>query len=139
MSQSDALADSQPLSPNQEEQAEAGDQSLVAEPSEERSGSRSLRPLAMLWPFIRPYRGTLVLALGALLVASGAVLSMPFAVRDVIDQGFTSDRASEIDQYFVALLLFAVVIGVFGGRARTLWDGSANESSPISETPFSAR
>ena len=86
MSQSDALADSQPLSPNQEEQAEAGDQSLVAEPSEERPGSRSLRPLAMLWPFIRPYRGTLVLALGALLVASGAVLSMPFAVRDVIDQ-----------------------------------------------------
>ena len=93
MSQSDALADSQPLSPHQEEQAEAGDQPLVAEPNEERPGSRSLRPLAMLWPFIRPYRGTLVLALGALLVASGAVLSMPFAVRDVIDQGFTSDRA----------------------------------------------
>ena len=126
MSQSDALADSQPLSPNQEEQAEAGDQSLVAEPNEERPGSRSLRPLAMLWPFIRPYRGTLVLALGALLVASGAVLSMPFAVRDVIDQGFTSDRASEIDQYFVALLLFAVVIGVFGA-ARAYFVGWLGE------------
>ena len=109
MSQADALADSQPLPPSQEELAEAGDQLLVAKPSEERPGSRSLRPLAMLWPFIRPYRGTLVLAFGALLVASGAVLSMPFAVRDVIDQGFTSGRASEIDQYFVALLLFAVV------------------------------
>ena len=76
MSQSNALADSQPLPPNQEEQAEAGDQPLVAEPNEERPGSRSLRPLTMLWPFIRPYRGTLVLALGALLVASGAVLSL---------------------------------------------------------------
>ena len=80
-----------------------------------------------------------MLALGALLVASGAVLSMPFAVRDVIDQGFTSDRASEIDQYFVALLLFAVVIGVSGRRARTLWGGSANESLPISETLSFAR
>lgn len=76
--------------------------------------SRSLKPLAMLWPFIRPYRGTLLLALVALVVASAAVLSMPFAVRDVIDQGFTSERASDIDQYFLALLGFAVVIGLFG-------------------------
>ena len=54
-----------------------------------------------------------MLAFGALLVASGAVLSMPFAVQ-MSSTGFTSGRASEIDQYFVALLLFAVVIGVFG-------------------------
>lgn len=68
----------------------------------------------MLWPFIQPYRGTLVLALVALVVASAAVLSMPFAVRDVIDQGFTSERASDIDRYFLALLGFAVIIGLFG-------------------------
>ncbi|MGA0168780.1 MAG: ABC transporter transmembrane domain-containing protein [Pseudomonadales bacterium] len=68
----------------------------------------------MLWPFIQPYRGTLMLALVALVVASAAVLSMPFAVRDVIDQGFTSERASDIDRYFLALLGFAVIIGLFG-------------------------
>ena len=55
-----------------------------------------------------------MLALVALVVASAAVLSMPFAVRDVIDQGFTSERASDIDRYFLALLGFAVVIGLFG-------------------------
>ena len=44
---------------------------------------------------------------------------MPFAVRDVIDQGFTSDRASEIDQYFVALLLLLSSLG-FSGGARVL-------------------
>jgi ATP-binding cassette subfamily B protein len=80
----------------------------------EKRSSRSLKPLAMLWPFIQPYRGTLVLALVALVVASAAVLSMPFAVRDVIDQGFTSERASDIDRYFLALLGFAVIIGLFG-------------------------
>lgn len=55
-----------------------------------------------------------MLALVALVVASAAVLSMPFAVRDVIDQGFTSQRASDIDRYFLALLGFAVIIGLFG-------------------------
>ena len=55
-----------------------------------------------------------MLALVALVVASAAVLSMPFAVRDVIDQGFTSERASDIDRYFLALLGFAVIIGLFG-------------------------
>jgi ATP-binding cassette subfamily B protein len=80
----------------------------------EKRSSRSLKPLAMLWPFIQPYRGTLMLALVALVVASAAVLSMPFAVRDVIDQGFTSERASDIDRYFLALLGFAVIIGLFG-------------------------
>jgi len=80
----------------------------------EKRSSRSLKPLAMLWPFIQPYRGTLMLALVALVIASAAVLSMPFAVRDVIDQGFTSERASDIDRYFLALLGFAVIIGLFG-------------------------
>ena len=80
----------------------------------EKRSARSLKPLAMLWPFIQPYRGTLILALVALVVASAAVLSMPFAVRDVIDQGFTSERASDIDRYFLALLGFAVIIGLFG-------------------------
>jgi ATP-binding cassette subfamily B protein len=80
----------------------------------EKRSARSLKPLAMLWPFIQPYRGTLMLALVALVVASAAVLSMPFAVRDVIDQGFTSERASDIDRYFLALLGFAVIIGLFG-------------------------
>ena len=138
MSQSDALADSQPLSPNQEEQAEAGDQSLVAEPSEERSGSRSLRPLqccgllsAISWhPSV---------ALGALLVASGAVLSMLLQSEMSSTKDLpATERQRSINTLWRSYCLLSS-LAFSGRRARTLWDGSANESSPISETPFSAR
>lgn len=81
---------------------------------EDRPASKSIRPLLMLVPFIKPYWGTLVLALIALLSASAAVLVMPLAVRDVIDQGFSADNAAQIDQYFYVLLIIAILIGVLG-------------------------
>ena len=81
---------------------------------EDRPISKSIRPLLMLVPFITPYWRTLVLALVALLLSSAAVLLMPMAVRDVIDHGFSSEAASQIDQYFFVLMGFAVLIGVFG-------------------------
>ncbi|MGB1343574.1 MAG: ABC transporter transmembrane domain-containing protein [Pseudomonadales bacterium] len=81
---------------------------------EDRPASKSIRPLLMLVPFIKPYWGTLVLALVALLSASAAVLVMPLAVRDVIDQGFSADNAAQIDQYFYVLLIIAILIGVLG-------------------------
>ena len=81
---------------------------------EDRPASKSIRPLLMLVPFIKPYWGTLLLALIALLSASAAVLVMPLAVRDVIDQGFSADNAAQIDQYFYVLLIIAILIGVLG-------------------------
>ena len=81
---------------------------------EDRPVSKSIRPLLILVPFITPYWRTLVLALVALLLSSAAVLVMPMAVRDVIDHGFSSEAASQIDQYFFVLMGFAVLIGVFG-------------------------
>ena len=81
---------------------------------EDRPASKSIRPLLMLVPFIKPYWGTLVLALIALLSASAAVLVMPLAIRDVIDQGFSADNAAQIDQYFYVLLIIAILIGVLG-------------------------
>ena len=50
-----------------------------------RPKGRSLKPLRALWPFIRPYKGTLVAAMVSLLLASGAFLLTPIAVRYVID------------------------------------------------------
>ena len=81
---------------------------------EDRPASKSIRPLLMLVPFIKPYWGTLVLALIALVSASAAVLVMPLAVRDVIDQGFSAENAAQIDQYFYVLLIIAILIGVLG-------------------------
>jgi ATP-binding cassette subfamily B protein len=83
-----------------------------------RPKSRSLRPLKALVPFIRPYRGTVLLALGALLVASSAFLSIPVAVRYVIDFGFSAEDAATVDRYFYYLLAAALLFGVFAA-ART--------------------
>ena len=72
-----------------------------------------LRPLAKLWPFIRPYRSTLALALAALLLAAAASLLMPVAIRLVIDEGFSRDSAGAIDRYFITLFGIAIVLAVF--------------------------
>ena len=86
----------------------------MADTKEEAKRRKSLRPLAMLIPFILPYKGTLALALVALLVASATVLALPIAVREVIDHGFSANDATRIDRYFLALMLLALLIGFFG-------------------------
>ena len=78
------------------------------------SKGHSLKPLRALVPFIRPYSGTLVLAIVALLLASGAFLLTPIAVRYVIDFGFSSEDVANIDRYFVYLLGVVVLLGVAG-------------------------
>ncbi len=81
---------------------------------ESRSTGSSLQPLRMLVPFITPYKGTLLLAIVALLVSSAALLAMPIAVRNVIDHGFSIEDAANVDRYFLVLLVFALIIGFFG-------------------------
>ena len=73
-----------------------------------------MRPLRALIPFIRPYLGTLLLAMGALLIASGAFLLTPIAVRYVIDFGFSAEDAANVDRYFVYLLGVVILLGLFG-------------------------
>lgn len=85
----------------------------MSPPPPDRPKARSLKPLRALLPYLRAYRGTLALALGALLIASAAMLALPMALRDVIDAGMiTRDRAT-IDRYFIAFLIAAGVFGIF--------------------------
>jgi ATP-binding cassette subfamily B protein len=79
-----------------------------------RPKGRSLGPLRALVPFIRPYSGTLVLAILSLLLASGAFLLTPIAVRYVIDFGFSSEDAANVDRYFIYLLGVVILLGVAG-------------------------
>ena len=74
---------------------------------------RKLNPLAQLLPFLAPYRGTLLLALVALLIAAAASLVLPVAVREMIDQGFSRSNAEHIDRYFLLLFGVATVLGLF--------------------------
>ncbi|MEC8694688.1 MAG: ABC transporter transmembrane domain-containing protein [Pseudomonadota bacterium] len=81
---------------------------------ENRPKAKSIQPLRTLIPFIAYYKGTLLIAILALLVSSAALLAMPIAVRNVIDHGFSVEDAANVDRYFFILLCFVFVIGFFG-------------------------
>lgn len=86
----------------------------MPEPSvNDRPKSRSLKPLRALLPFLANYRGTIVLALVALLVAAGAMLALPIALRFLIDEGLASQSTETIDKYFLAFLGAAGIFGTF--------------------------
>jgi ATP-binding cassette subfamily B protein len=80
---------------------------------EDRPKSRSLKPLRALWPYLKHYKRTLLLALVALLIASGAMLVLPIAFKGVIDQGMVVRDRATLDTYFVAFLAAAVAFGIF--------------------------
>ncbi len=79
----------------------------------DRPKSRSLKPLRALLPFLRPYRGTLLLALLALLVAAAAMLALPIALRNLIDGGMAARSPETINRYFLAFMAAAGMFGVF--------------------------
>ena len=47
--------------------------------------------------------------IGALLIASGAFLALPVAVRYVIDFGFSAEDAATVDRYFYGFLAVALL------------------------------
>ena len=80
----------------------------IASPSPEPDKKKApLSALKGLLPFVRPYRGRILAALGALVLASGATLAIPMAIRRMVDFGFRSDQRGMVDAYF--LMLVAVV------------------------------
>ena len=55
----------------------------------------------------------MAVAFAALLIAAAAMLFLPMALRNVIDQGFSAANAAAIDRYFLLLLLAAAVFAAF--------------------------
>ena len=78
----------------------------------ERENPRDLRPLRRLLPFLARYRGKVVAALVALAVASAATLTVPIAVRRVLDHGFNSQNSELVNQYFGVMLIVVAVLAV---------------------------
>lgn len=78
----------------------------------ERPRARSLAPLRALLPFLRPHRALMLAALGALLVATAAMLALPLALRRVIDVLQIHD-AHTINRIFAGFLAAAVIFGAF--------------------------
>ena len=83
----------------------------AAEVTGEREGRlRRLGSLRTLWPFVRRHRGLFIAWLLALAVSSSATLSLPVAVRYMIDHGFGG--GSQINLAFGLLFVVAVVLAV---------------------------
>ncbi len=81
--------------------------------SSDRPKGKSLKPLRTLVPFLKPYKGTLVAAMVALVTASSAMLVLPITLRYVIDNGFVAQNLETVDRYFVWFLVVAVVFSLF--------------------------
>ncbi len=70
------------------------------------SPRQSVNSLRGLLPFVSPHRRLLAAWLGALALSSAATLSLPVAVKHMIDQGFSA--GGDIDRWF--LLMFGVAV-----------------------------
>jgi ATP-binding cassette, subfamily B, bacterial len=66
---------------------------------------RTLKPLAGLKSYLFRYPRMLVAMLVAIVLSAGAMLSIPVAVRSMVDHGFSGGPGGSIDRYFVFLLL----------------------------------
>ncbi len=70
-----------------------------------------------LWPFLRPYRGRIAAAIVFLMLAAGATLVFPIALRQLIDQGLVSadpgERLMALREHFFWLFATGAALGVF--------------------------
>ncbi len=78
----------------------------LAQPAPAR---RRLVALSGLWPLLKPYRKWLLLAFLLLCLASAAMLTVPLALRDLIDHGF--EAGAQIHGHFLALFGLALFWG----------------------------
>lgn len=90
-----------------------------------RDRSRSLKPLKALWPFVKRYPGRLVGFLVFLVLSTIFTLSLPGALKAIIDCGFSDeapaycanfpvDATTGVDGYFQLFILFAILFSSFG-------------------------
>ncbi len=94
-----ATAPSGTLSPDQDGETARGSSRL-----------NSLQPLMRLKPYLMMHKGMLAFGLAALVLSAVAMLSVPLAVRRMIDHGFSADNAGFIDQYFAMMVIIGAVL-----------------------------
>ncbi len=81
---------------------------------ESRGKSREIRALVGLWPFLARYRGLMAGALAALVATAVVALTLPLAVRRVVD-GFEAGELELLNQYFTAFLAIAALLALGTG------------------------
>lgn len=82
---------------------------MTADPANRAASFAALLPLVR---YGRRYVGRALAALAALTVSSAATLAVPFALRSMIDFGFSKDSGGAINVYFMAMAAVVVVIAL---------------------------
>jgi ATP-binding cassette subfamily B protein len=75
-------------------------------------GRIKIEPLKQLLPYLLRYRGRVIAAFIALVIAALTTLIVPIAVRRMIDFGFSKDGLELIDSYFSVMLAVAAVLAI---------------------------
>jgi ATP-binding cassette subfamily B protein len=82
----------------------------------EVAAPKNPKSLSGLLPFLKPYRLRIGLALVFLVLAAGATLAFPLALRQLIDAGISpADKGEQVmamGEHFVALFAVAVALGL---------------------------
>ena len=86
---------------------------------DEREKSRRIGALAALMPFMAPYRWLMAAAGAALVLTAMISLTLPLAVRRVIDN-FGTGESELLDLYFIAALLIAGLLALGTGLRYAL-------------------
>ncbi|WP_204251979.1 ABC transporter transmembrane domain-containing protein [Phyllobacterium zundukense] len=73
---------------------------------------RSLKPLRRIFPYMSRYKGMMAGALVSLILAAATTLTLPLAVRRMIDHGFTGANGAFINNYFGMLVLLAALLAI---------------------------
>ena len=73
---------------------------------------RSLGPLRRLAPYVARYRGLVLAALFFLVLAAATTLTLPLAVRRMIDHGFVAPDSTFIANYFSMLVVIAAMLAL---------------------------
>ncbi len=81
---------------------------------EQRARSKKIGVLRSLWPFMKPYRLLMIGATLALILTASMTLTLPLAVRRVVDN-FRIEDGDLLEWYFLAALGIAGILAVGTG------------------------
>jgi ATP-binding cassette subfamily B protein len=84
----------------------------MAQTAPDLPAPRKLGNLRIIWGFTARYKGHVLGALLALLVAASATLAIPNAFKLIIDRGFGSASGGDIGRWFQYLLVVVVVMAL---------------------------
>jgi ATP-binding cassette subfamily B protein len=91
---------------------------LKIEPKNEIGDVGTLqKPLAFLWPLLRPYKQSLTGGILAMLISSLMMLAVGWGLKEIVDHGF-SDSTGDFLNHALLLLLVAVVMVAVSSYTR---------------------